>query len=198
MGYFTFFIRDLMSNLEFPTIETSRLLLDRLTKNDREPLFAIFSDPKIIEHYDVERFKSIDEADRLIDYFDARFDSNTGIRWAIRDKSSGEFLGTCGFTNWNEFDHSAVVGYELSKEYWGKGYATEAVGTIINFIFAENFHFYVHRVEALILPSNVPSEKLVKSLGFRFEGTLRGKCYWNNDFHDMNMFGILRNEQVKQ
>ena len=184
-----------MSNLDFPNIETPRLVLNRLTEDDRESLFAIFSDPKIIEHYDVERFKKIEEADRLIEYFDARFDSNTGIRWAIRDKSTGAFLGTCGFTNWNEFDHSAVVGYELSKEFWGKGYATEAVGAIVNFIFADSFHFYVHRVEALILPSNKPSETLVKSLGFRLEGTLRGKCYWNDDFHDMNMFGVLRNEQ---
>ncbi len=151
-----------MSNLKFPTLETSRLLLNRLTTDDREPLFAMFSDPKIIEHYDVERFKTIDEADRLIEYFDARFDSNTGIRWAIRDKPSGEFLGTCGFTHWNEFDHSAVVGYELSKQYWGKGYATEAVGSILNFIFAESFHFYVHRVEALILPSNTPSDQKLR------------------------------------
>ena len=187
-----------MMDQEFPIIKTQRLLLDKLTKDDREPLFSIFSDPKIIEHYDVERFKTIGEADHLIEYFDARFDSNTGIRWAIRDKLSGGLLGTCGFTHWNEFDHSAVVGYELATEHWGKGYATEAVGTIINFIFDEDFHFYVHRVEALILPNNKPSETLVKSLGFRLEGTLRGKCYWNNDFHDMNMYGILRNEQLKK
>jgi ribosomal-protein-alanine N-acetyltransferase len=187
-----------MLNLEFPVLETPRLLLNRLTKNDCEPLFRIFSDPDVIRHYDVERFQTMDEAQQLIAYFDARFDSNTGIRWAIRDKSSGEFLGTCGFTHWNEFDHSAVVGYELSKKYWGKGYATEAVGTIINFIFAASFHFYVHRVEALILPSNKPSEKLIKNLGFCLEGTLRGKCYWNNDFHDMDMYAILRNEQLQQ
>jgi ribosomal-protein-alanine N-acetyltransferase len=60
-----------MSNLEFPTLETTRLLLNRFTKEDREPLFAIFSDPDIIEHYDVERFKKINEADQLIAYFDA-------------------------------------------------------------------------------------------------------------------------------
>lgn len=186
-----------MTKLAFPVLKTSRLLLNRLTKDDREPLFSIFSDTDIIKHYDVERFKTIDEADQLIAYFDTRFDSNTGIRWAIRDKSSGEFLGTCGFTHWNEFDHSAVVGYELSKKYWGKGYATEAVGSIINFIFSDSFQFYVHRVEALILPSNKPSEKLIKNLGFCLEGTLRGKCYWNNDFHDMNMYGILRNEHLK-
>ena len=186
-----------MTKLAFSVIETSRLLLNRLTKKDREPLFSVFSDPDSIEHYDVERFKKIDEADQLIAYFDARFDSNTGIRWAIRDKSSGEFLGTCGFTHWNEFDHSATVGYELSKKYRSKGYAIEAVGTILNFIFSDSFHFYLHRVEALILPSNKPSKKLVKSLGFRLEGTLRGKCYWNDDFHDMNMYAILRNEHLK-
>lgn len=186
-----------MSESNFPCLETPRLLLNKLTAEDHEPLFAIFSDPNVIKHYDVERFKTIDEAERLIAYFDARFASNTGIRWAVRDKVNQRFLGTCGFTNWNEFDHSAVIGYELAKEFWGKGYATEAVGEILNFIFADSFHFYVHRVEALILPSNKPSESLVKKLGFCLEGTLRGKCYWNNDFHDMNMFGILRNELHK-
>ena len=58
-----------MSNLEFPTLETTRLLLNRLTTDDREPLFAIFSDPDIIEHYDVERFKKINKAEQLITYF---------------------------------------------------------------------------------------------------------------------------------
>jgi RimJ/RimL family protein N-acetyltransferase len=37
----------------------------------------------------------------------------------------------------------------------------------------------VHRVEALILPSNQPLEKLLKSLGFSLEGISHGKCYWN-------------------
>jgi ribosomal-protein-alanine N-acetyltransferase len=113
-------LRDSMSNLELSTLETVRLLLNRLTKDDREPLFAIFSDPDIIEHYDVERFKKINKAEQLITYFDARFDGDTGIRWAIRDKSSGVFLGTCGFTHWNEFDYNAVVGYELSTHFGAK------------------------------------------------------------------------------
>jgi ribosomal-protein-alanine N-acetyltransferase len=184
-----------MSERAFPIIKSKRLILDRLTQGDREPLFAIFSDPNVIKHYDVERFKSIEEADRLVEYFDARFDSDTGIRWAIRKQDTGEFIGTCGFTHWNEFDHSAVIGYELSPDTWGKGYALEAVKSIIDFIFNDRFHFYVHRIEALILPSNAPSEKLVKKLGFTFEGALRGKCYWNNDFHDMNMFAILRTDR---
>ena len=109
-----------MPNLEFSMIETPRLWLNKLTKYDREPLLAIFSDPKIIEHYDEASFKSIEIADRLIAYFDAQFDSNTGIRWAIRSRTLSEFLGTCGFTHWNEFVYSAVVGKNCIKTIGAK------------------------------------------------------------------------------
>lgn len=184
-----------MTTASFPIIRTERLQLDQLTKRDRIPLFNIFSDPAVIEHYDVERFQDISEADKLVEYFDARFESDTGIRWAIRDPKTKVLLGTCGYTNWNRYDHSAVIGYELAKDSWGKGYAFEAVKAIVDYIFADSFHFYVNRIEALILPSNQASEKLVTKIGFSFEGTLRGKCYWNNDFHDMNMFGLIRHDR---
>ena len=183
-----------MTTTIFPVIRTPRLLLNQLTRSDRKALFSIFSDPAVIELYDVERFTTIEEADRLIEYFDARFDSDTGVRWAIRDPQTGKLLGTCGYTNWNKYDHSAVIGYELAKDSWGAGYAFEAVNAIVNFIFDDSFHFYVHRIEALILPGNAASEKLVKKIGFSFEGRLRGKCYWNDHFHDMNMFAMLRND----
>ncbi|WJG08929.1 GNAT family N-acetyltransferase [Aliiglaciecola sp. LCG003] len=183
-----------MQKQSFPILTTQRLKLNQLLVSDRDALFAIFSDPKVIEHYDVEKFTKIEEADNLVSYFDARFESDTGIRWAIRDNESGTLVGTCGFTHWNQYDHSAVIGYELSPDCWGKGIAFEAVSSIIEFILSEQFHFYVHRIEALALPSNLPSQKLLKKLGFEFEGTLRGKCYWNGDFHDMDMFGLLRKQ----
>ena len=121
------------------------------------------------------------------------FKGDGGIRWAIRDKKTGQFIGSCGYSNWNKFDHSAVISYELAQAHWGKGYASEALKSIINFIFDPSFHFYVHRIEALILPSNLASVTLAKRHHFEFEGTLKEKCYWNESFHDMNMFALLRN-----
>jgi ribosomal-protein-alanine N-acetyltransferase len=185
-----------MDKKYFPVLHSERLRFDALVASDKDQLFDIFSDPKVVKHYDVERFKEAGEASRLIEYFTARFESNTGIRWAIRNKDTLEFLGSCGYTHWNEYDYSAVIGYELAAKHWGKGYANEAIARITNFIFADDFNFYVNRVEALILPSNVPSEKVAKKNGFRFEGTLRGKCYWNDDFHDMNMFSLIRKDWI--
>lgn len=177
-----------------PELTTERLRLDALTKADVQGIFAIFSDPEVTRHYDVERFTHQDEADNLIDYFNARVSSGTGIRWAIRDKATGTFLGSCGFNAWNEYDYSAVIGYEIARSYWGQGFAPEAVAAILDFIFDDEFRFYVNRVEALILPQNIPSERMATKLGFIKEGTLRGKCYWNGGFHDMNMFGLLRSD----
>ncbi|GAA6186002.1 GNAT family protein [Aliiglaciecola sp. NS0011-25] len=184
-----------MQNRTFPVFETQRLRLDRLSKLDRQSIFEVFSDPKVVEHYDVELFKNIHEADRLVEYFDSRFTSDNGIRWAIRDKQTGSYIGSCGFTHWNKYDHSAVIGYEISQRNWGKGFASEAVKRVVDFVFSPDFHFYVHRIEALALPSNIPSGSLLTKLGFKLEGTLRGKCYWNDDFHDMNMYGLLREDR---
>jgi ribosomal-protein-alanine N-acetyltransferase len=180
----------------FPVLHSDRLCFEALIATDKDALFHIFSDPKVIEHYDVECFKDVCEAIRLIEYFTARYTSGTGIRWAIRNKDTREFLGSCGYTHWNEYDHSAVVSYELAAKHWGKGYGNEAIARITDYIFDDDFDFYVNRVEALILPSNVPSEKVATKNGFRFEGTLRGKCFWNGDFHDMNMFSLIRKDWI--
>ncbi|MBO1255639.1 GNAT family N-acetyltransferase [Alteromonas sp. 5E99-2] len=181
-------------NREFPKLTTSRLLLDPLTMKDAKDVFAIFSDPRVIKNYDVQIFKDISEAEGLIDYFYLRFESDTGIRWAIRDKQTGELIGSCGFNTWNPYDHCAVVGYELAPQFWGKGYASEAVSAILDFIFAKSFYFYVNRVEALILPQNKPSAQLVKKLGFALDGVMRGKTYWNDDFHDIAMYSMLNKQ----
>lgn len=181
-----------------PVLQSERLILDKLLPSDSDNIFAIFSDPEVVRHYDVELFKDPAEGLNLIEYFDARFNSGTGGRWAVRSKETGKFLGSCGFNNWNEFDYSAVIGYELNRKHWGHGYAQEAINIIVDFIFDDNFEFYINRIEALILPTNLPSAKVAQKCGFVFEGALRDKCYWNESFHDMNMFSLLRKDWLQQ
>lgn len=178
----------------FPVISTSRLCLNALENDDAEALFAIFSDPAVLAHYDVQQFTDISQALGLIEYFKKRFESDTGIRWAIRQKQSGQLIGSCGFNTWNPYDHGAVVGYEIAQTHWGKGYAFEAVSAILDFLFADTFHFYVNRVEALILPQNQASCALATKLGFQREGVMRGKTYWHDGFHDIAMYGLLNHD----
>jgi len=62
---------------------------------------------------------------------------------------------------------SAYLGFYVFQPSAGKGYMSEALELVLNVVFGE---MKLHRVEANIQPSNLPSIKLVKGLGFSLEG----------------------------
>jgi ribosomal-protein-alanine N-acetyltransferase len=69
---------------------------------------------------------------------------------------------------------------------------TEALDAIIGFGFRE---VGLHRIQAVVMPGNKGSEKLLEKLGFRREGVLRGYENWRKKgFVDLLMFSLLRCE----
>lgn len=87
--------------------------------------------------------------------------------------------------------HRAEVGFELSKDYWGMGIASEALEAVIKFGF---HHDQLERIEALIEPANLPSQKLVEKQGFIREGLLRHYEYTCGKFDDLYMYSVLRGD----
>jgi [ribosomal protein S5]-alanine N-acetyltransferase len=83
------------------------------------------------------------------------------------------------------------IGFELSKEQWGKGIALEAVEAIINYGYE---HMNFQRIEALIEPPNRASQKLVEKLGFIREGLLRNYEFTNGKFDDLYMYSLLKQD----
>ena len=174
----------------FPVIETKRLLLDAISPKDKESIFSLYSDADVVEYYDMAAFTHLDQAEKIIAMFTSRYDENTGIRWAIRNKGDSKLLGTCGFNSYS-FGHGAMIGYDLVKSHWGNGYASEAVAAICGFAFNGGLPVKVNRIEALTIPGNEASVRVLQKNGFVFEGLLRQKGFWKGRYHDMNMFSLL-------
>ncbi|WP_242603236.1 GNAT family N-acetyltransferase [Marinomonas sp. MED121] len=105
--------------MSFPVLETNRLKLDALSKDDSTSLFELFSDNSVVEYYDLNAFTELSQAINLIAFFNARFKESSGIRWAIRLKETNEFIGTCGFNTWSPKMKNATLGYDLLPKYWG-------------------------------------------------------------------------------
>lgn len=55
--------------------------------------------------------------------------------WVI--KKDGEFIGTIGAYDYNAEDSSIEIGYSISREHWGKGYAKSAVKAVVEFLKSE-------------------------------------------------------------
>tara|TARA_R110002126_G_scaffold43475_20_gene124603 strand:- start:5090 stop:5647 length:558 start_codon:yes stop_codon:yes gene_type:complete len=184
--------------MTFPALKTERLLLSELTVDDKAALFMLFSNPSVVEYYDLDVFQEHDQAASLIALFKARYDEQQGIRWAIRLTSSGQLIGTCGFNSWSSKMRSAVIGYELHPEFWRQGYCEEAVRAIIAAGFAGALACgELNRIQADTIPGNHASESLLLRLGFKEEGLRRECGYWKNKFHDLKCFGLLRSEFKK-
>jgi ribosomal-protein-alanine N-acetyltransferase len=160
--------------MKFPNLTTSRLTLTKLSVEDNGGVFELFSDEGVIEYYDLEAFNELNQATTLINFFNSRFDQNTGIRWAIRLKESNQLIGTCGFNSWNVKMKSAVIGYDLLPKFWGKGYSTEAVNGIVKSAFSGELPCGVlNRIQGDTIPENKASESLLLKVGFKEEGIRR-------------------------
>lgn len=179
----------------FPIIETDRLLLNELRSVDESSVFRLFSNPSVVEYYDLEAFNDVRQAGSLIRFFRSRYEKGAGIRWAIRLKQDGELVGTCGFNSWDSRMQSAVIGFDLMSEYWQGGISTEAVSAVIRVAFSGSLACgQLHRIQADTVPGNIASEALLRKLGFKEEGLRRESGYWKNAFHDLKCYGLLRHE----
>lgn len=84
-------------------------------------------------------------------------------RFKIYDSATHQFIGLGKMDlNDNEADE-AELGYLVLPEYWGKGYGTEIAEHLM--ALAESTPF-LHKIIAIIDPSNAGSRKILINLGF--------------------------------
>ncbi|WP_233158093.1 GNAT family N-acetyltransferase [Actinokineospora bangkokensis] len=87
---------------------------------------------------------------------------------------------------------SAEVGYAIAHDHWGRGHATDAVGALLAFGFAD---LGLHRVTAAISPDNAASIRVVRKLGFELEGRMRDHVHAGGRWRDSLLYAkVARGE----
>ena len=185
--------------MKFPVYASARLILDEIKLEDKTSIFTIFSNSEVVKYYDLAAFDNMQQAENLIQLLHSRFLDCSGIRWAIRLKEDHRCIGTCGFNSWNIASRSAVIGYDMNRDYWGKGIVTEALRVILTKAFEGDLYCdKLNRIQADTVPDNLASEKVLMKLGFKEEGIRRQSGYWKNEYHDLKCFGLLKDEFITQ
>ncbi|MFC3417923.1 GNAT family N-acetyltransferase [Salinicoccus hispanicus] len=175
----------------FPVLETDRLILRQVTPEDAGSLLKYLCSKDVTKHMGLEPFKTIDDALDEISWYQSILEKNTGIRWGITLKGQREVIGSCGFLNMASKHHRAEIGFELSKDYWGQGIAGEALKAVSEYGFER---MDLQRIEALIEPLNISSQKLTERHGFVREGLLRSYEFTCGKFDDLYMYSLLKQD----
>ena len=179
----------------FPTLETQRLLLREFNLRDVPAVFEMYARADINKWLPHEPMQSIDEADQRVSSRISLFERGIGYRWAITFKDTPEtVIGSCGYFHIRLGTQTFEMGYEIHPQYWHKRLMTEALTAIINYGFGDRTPKPVHRFEALVAPGNEPSIRLLEKLGFKREGLRREFGYWKDQYQDVELFALLRNE----
>ncbi|WP_305784971.1 GNAT family N-acetyltransferase [Symbioplanes lichenis] len=86
---------------------------------------------------------------------------------------------------------AAKLGYAIGADHWGKGYATDAARTMVDFGFNE---LGLHRISAAIGPDNHASIAVVECLGMQYEGRIRDHVHTNGAWRDSLLYAVLSHE----
>ncbi|MBT8191582.1 MAG: GNAT family N-acetyltransferase [Bacteroidia bacterium] len=148
--------------------ETDRIIMRELIVDDVADLFEMDSDPEVHKYLGGNTRTSLEESERDFEYIQGQYKENGIGRWAVIEKSSGDFLGWSGLKLEKElrpeFEYYDL-GYRLKKRHWGKGYATEAAIATLKYGFEK---MELLEINACAHIDNIGSNKILGKIGMRF------------------------------
>ncbi len=180
---------DIFKNL--PILETERLRLRKLSMRDAGDVFAYASVPEVAEHVTWEYHRNISDSMHYLRFITQQYQDGIPSPWGIIHKELGKLIGTIGYHVWSLPNGFGEVGYALSKDFWNKGYTTEAFEEVIKFGFER---LKLNRVEATCKLANTASEKVMLKCGLSYEGILRKRLFAKSEYHDLKLYSLLRSE----
>ncbi|MCM3664986.1 GNAT family N-acetyltransferase [Mesobacillus subterraneus] len=183
-------IEDIYSDL--PALETERLILRKIKREDVEDIHTYASDPDVSKFVFWDSHQSLSATEDYVDFILGLYENGKIAPWGIQHKEDGKLIGTIDFVSWQTQHKTAEMGYALSKDYWGRGIATEAAMELIRFGFN---NMELVRIQAKCLVANTGSERVMEKAGMSFEGVLRKFIFIKGVHYDVKMYSIL-NEAV--
>lgn len=175
---------------KIPTLRTERLTLREITTHDAEGVLRVFNDEEVTRFNFRNYLANVRETRLRIQYWKTCYSTHQRVYWGIFLDDT--FIGNIGVVQFDLRGDRLEVGYNLSRNYWGKGYMKEALAAVLGHLYEE---ISVNRVDALVLPQNDNSIKLLQSLNFTQDGILRGAAKTREeDYEDVILYGLLKKD----
>ena len=173
------------------TIETKRLILRRFYLEDAQAMFDTWAnDSRVTRFLTWEPHGTVEVTEALLEEWCNSYQDAAYYQWAI--EYQGKIIGSIGVVELDERFEWAEIGYCIGYDYWGKGFMTEAAGSVIDFLFGS---VGFNRIEIDHATKNPGSGKVAQKCGLAYEGTKRGVFKsTTGEFLDLAIYGILRED----
>ena len=143
----------------YASLETKHLLLRPFTSADGQAFYQIVSNPDNLAFIFPVKTSQEEAENLMVEMF-----MRTPLgKWAIIAKETQQLIGAISFERLNEQTRQAELGYFLHRDYWGQGFATEAVRTIS---FLALYQLGLTDISIIAHFENIASQKVAEKAGF--------------------------------
>jgi [ribosomal protein S5]-alanine N-acetyltransferase len=167
----------------------SKVNLREFRSDDLDRVMMLVGDNRVTDSLSFDS-RSRDEAARMLEgiLIRAQHEPRTEYYLAVTVDDAGLVgfarLGLNGV-------QAAKLGYAIAADYWGRGYATDASRTLVNFGFQT---LRLHRIYAAMGPNNDASIVIADRLGMTYEGRIRDHVHTNGQWRDSLLYSVLTHE----
>lgn len=179
----------------FTPIRTERLLIRAMAADDAASLATRRNDPDVARYQNWTTPFPIEKAKEIATEV-AAMDGPENDEWwmaSVCDRETGDILGDLAL-HMTQDCHTAEIGYTFALEYWGNGYAVEALQALVDYLFET---LNVTRVFGMLHPDNPASSMVMERCGFLFEGHTRSSFWLDGEVSDDWIYGLLREDWEK-
>jgi RimJ/RimL family protein N-acetyltransferase len=169
-----------------------RVILRRFSRTDLNAFLAYRNDPKVAR-FQGWQWISRSEALAFVTRQQLQEIAKPGewLQIVIALKQTGQPIGDCAFKVHAADMRQATIGITLSRAFQGQGFATEALSTLLDYVFLRG---RLHRVQADTDPRNTAAWRLLERLGMRREARCRQSLWFKGRWADEFLYAILRHE----
>jgi len=167
---------------------TDRLHLREFTARDWPAVLAYHQDPRYLRFYPEEQGSEA-EVRALVECFIEWQHEQPRCRfqWAVLHPAAGGLIGNCGIRKPSPEAREAEIGFELSPEQWGFGYATELARMLLHFGFEQ---LGVDQIRARCLAENTASAHVLEKIGMALVRRLSDSEQMKGRTWDTLVYGI--------
>ena len=140
--------------------ETERLILRQWQESDIPAFAEINSDPEVMRYFS----KTLGFEETIEMYNRFKHSKNGFSFTAVEEKISGKFIGFVGLNIPSFMPDAVEIGWRLKKEFWGKGYATEAAKKWLEIGFNE---YDLKEIVSFTAQQNIKSQEVMQRIGMK-------------------------------
>ena len=178
----------------FQPLQTDRLLIRPPVPTDAKALHARRNDPEVARLQNWTLPWPMEKAENLTEAA-VKMEGPTNDEWwmaIVESMNTGITLGDLAvFLSFE--GQVAEIGYTFGSEHWGNGYAAEAVGALVDWLFDEAG---LQRISAMLHPKNVASAQVLERNGFLWEGHTRMSHWVDGEGSDDWIYGLLPEDRA--